>query len=204
MSYAPDLPVTKFFAAFLKRVLPARERGDELPTSAGILAAQSDFDMMARCIALSREANLAGELPFASLICRDGKIIAASNNRVVQEGDVTRHAEMLALSIAQQMAGSRRLRGCTLYSNVEPCAMCAFAIRETGISRVVYAIKLPVMGGQSRWNILADPQLSQVMPIYFARPPTIIAGLCAAEAEAVWNERHPVIWTLIKARGGFG
>lgn len=160
--------------------------------------------MMLRCIEISRKAAGSGELPFAALVCKDGKVIAESCNRVVQDGDVSRHAEILALSLAQRIVGSRRLRGHTLFTNVEPCPMCAFAIRETGISRVVYAIRSPVMGGHSRWAILHDDGLSRVMPIYFAGPPEIVAGFCTAEAEKVWNDQHPLMWKLIKARGSLG
>jgi tRNA(adenine34) deaminase len=160
--------------------------------------------MMTRCIEISRQAGGNGEFPFGALVCKDGKIVAESSNRVAQDRDVSRHAEILALSLAQRIVGSRRLRGHTLYSNVEPCPMCAFAIRETGISRVVYAIRSPVMGGHSRWAILQDDGLSRVMPVYFAAPPEIVAGFCAAEAEKVWNDRHPLMWKLIKARGGLG
>jgi len=160
--------------------------------------------MMTRCIEISREAATSGELPFAAIVCKEGRIIAESSNRVVQDGDVSRHAEILALSLAQRIAGSKRLRGYTLYTNVEPCPMCAFAVRETGISRVVYAIRSPVMGGHSRWAILEDDELSRVMPIYFSAPPEIVAGFCSTEAEKVWHDRHPLMWKLIKARGGLG
>ena len=95
-------------------------------------AASTDLEMMTRCIEISQKGVAAGELPFAAIVCKDGKIIAESSNRVVQDGDVSRHAEILALSLAQQIVGSKRLRGHTLYTNVEPCPMCAFAIRETG------------------------------------------------------------------------
>ena len=56
---------------------------------------------------------------------------------------------------------------CTLYSNVEPCAMCSYCIRETRIRKVVYAIRSPIMGGHSKWRILQDPQISSVIPEVF-------------------------------------
>ena len=162
-----------------------------------------DLAMMRRCIANSKE-TARNEFPFAALVCRDNQILAESGNRVVQDCDVSQHAEIIALSLAQRVSSSRRLRDCTLYTNVEPCPMCSFAIRETGIARVVYAIRSPVMGGHSRWSILGDDGLSRIMPVYFAPPPKVIANFCAAEAEDVWNERHPIMWKLIKARGLLG
>jgi tRNA(adenine34) deaminase len=162
-----------------------------------------DLAMMRRCIEISKE-TARNEFPFACLVCRDDQIVAESGNRVVQDCDVSQHAEIIALSLAQRVSGSRRLRGCTLYTNVEPCPMCSFAIRETGIARVVYAIKSPVMGGHSRWSILGDDGLSRIMPVYFAPPPKVVANFCVAEAEEVWSERHPIMWKLIKARGLLG
>jgi tRNA(adenine34) deaminase len=111
---------------------------------------------------------------------------------------------MLAMSEAQKALGRRRLKDCTLYSNVEPCAMCAFPIRETGIGRVAFAIVSPVMGGLSKWNVLGDPGISERMPQYFRRPPEVVAGLLEAEAEQVWRDWNPLIWTVIKRRGCLG
>jgi tRNA(adenine34) deaminase len=162
-----------------------------------------DRVMMARCIELSKETPK-GELPFAALVTQGGRIVAHSHNRVVRDCDVSRHAELVALAEAQSVTGSLRLRGCVLYTNVEPCPMCSFAIRETGIDRVVYAIRSRAMGGHSRWSILDDDQLSRVMPGYFSPPPELVADFCAEEAEKVWNDRHPLIWRMIKARGCLG
>jgi tRNA(adenine34) deaminase len=162
-----------------------------------------DHAMMRRCIELSKETPK-GELPFAALISQGGRVIAESNNSVVRDCDVSRHAELIALSNVQNVMGSRRLRGCTLYTTVEPCPMCSFAIRETGIGRVVYAIRSQVMGGHSRWSILDDDQLNRAMPVYFAPPPEIVADFCVAEAEKVWKDRHPLMWRMIKARGCLG
>ena len=162
-----------------------------------------DHAMMRRCIEVSRETPK-GELPFAALVSQDGRVLAESNNSVVRDCDVSRHAELIALSNVQNVTGSRRLRGYTLYTTVEPCPMCSFAIRETGIGRVVYAIRSQVMGGHSRWSILDDDQLNRAMPVYFAPPPEIVADFCVTEAEKVWKDRHPLMWRMIKARGCLG
>ena len=81
--------------------------------------------------------------------------------------------------------------------------MCAFPIRETGISRVVFALRSPAMGGLTRWNILGDPQLARTMPVFFSQPPEVVSGLLAHDAEAAWREWRPVLWALIKLRGCF-
>ena len=163
-----------------------------------------DVAMMQRCIELSETATRKGEFPFACVICEGGTIVAETTNRVAQNRDVTQHAELLAVSKAQQILGRKDLSRCTLYSNVEPCAMCAFPIRETRIARVVFAIKSPMMGGFSKWNVLRDAEIANVMPEAFGPVPETIGGLLQKEAEKVWWKWNPVIWGVIKSRGCFG
>ena len=160
-----------------------------------------DLRMMRRCVELSAEAVKQHELPFACVICRDGEIVAEAINRVVQEGDVTKHAEILAISQAQKLLGRSDLSDCTIYSNVEPCPMCSFPIRETRISRVVYAISSPMMGGLSKWNVLGDDEISNVMPEVFGDQPEVAAGVHYREAAAVWQKWNPVFWLGIRLRG---
>jgi tRNA(adenine34) deaminase len=164
----------------------------------------TDVAMMARCIALSREAVDAGEYPFACLIAKGDEVLVEATNRVARDCDVTHHAELLAISQAQRKAGTRKLKGCTVYSTVEPCPMCSFPIREAGISRVVFAIRSPLMGGHSRWNVLGDPELSASMPELFGPAPNVVAGVLRSEAEKVWWRMNPVVWGVIRMRGVFG
>jgi tRNA(adenine34) deaminase len=163
-----------------------------------------DAAMMARCIELSRLATQEGEFPFACVIAKDGTIVVETTNRVVRDGDVTRHAELVAVSLAQKALGTRDLSGCTLYTNVEPCAMCSFPIRETRISRVVYAIGSPLMGGDSRWDLLGDAEMSNVMPEAFGEAPEVVRGFLRPEAEKAWRNWNPLIWGVIRFRGCFG
>jgi tRNA(adenine34) deaminase len=160
-----------------------------------------DLQMMRRCVELSAEAVRQRELPFACVICRDGEIVAEAINRVVQDRDVTRHAEILAISEAQRVLGRSDLSDCTIYSNVEPCPMCSFPIRETRIGRVIYAISSPMMGGFSKWNVLGDNEISNVMPQVFGEAPEVAAGLQYREAAAVWRSWNPVFWLGIRFRG---
>ena len=163
-----------------------------------------DSRMMRRCIELSRIASTQGEFPFAALICaQDGSVIAEAANRVLRDRDVTRHAELLAVSDAQKVLGPAGLAGCTLYSNIEPCVMCSFPIRESRVSRVVFGMRSPMMGGFSRWNVLGDRVLSQQMPEVFSAAPEILAGLLAEEAAQAWKDWSPPIWEVIAARGCF-
>jgi len=165
--------------------------------------ASIDAVMMKRCIELSAIAAERGEFPFAAVIVKDGRVVVETTNRVTQDADITRHAELVAISEAQHTLG-RDLSSCALYSNIEPCAMCSFAIRESGIGRVVYAIDSPMMGGLSKWNVLRDREISEVMPEAFGGVPEVIAGLMRQEAEQVWERSNPVVWAVIKHRGCFG
>ena len=178
--------------------MDARTDGHDAPQSA------IDVMMMERCIRLSANATQSGELPFASLICRGNELVVETTNRVARDGDVTRHAELIAISEAQKVLGRRDLADCTLYTTVEPCAMCSYAIRETRIARVIYSIKSPVMGGLSKWNVLRDPELSQAMPEVFGAVPEVIAGLLRHEAEKVWSKWNPVLLVGHQARRIFG
>ncbi len=144
-----------------------------------------DREMMARCIELSRAAASEGEFPFASLVTFNDTIIAEATNQVARDSDITRHAELLAVSKSQKVLGRSKLNGCTLYTNVEPCPMCSFPIREARIRRVVFSLKSPLMGGFSRWDLLKDNRISDVMPEAFGPPPEVLGGVLAEDAEAV-------------------
>jgi tRNA(adenine34) deaminase len=160
-----------------------------------------DLAMMRRCIELSRAAIREGEYPFATIIALDGKVVAEAINRAVRDGDVSRHAEVIALSQAQKMLDRKQLRRATLYTNVEPCAMCSFCAREAQVGRVVYAIGSPVMGGSSKWNILRDEDVTDRLPQIFGSVPEVVSGLLNQEAEQVWREWNPAAWHMIKRLG---
>ena len=161
----------------------------------------TDRAMMARCIELSRIAVDKGEYPFGTVIARDGEIVAEAINRTVRDHDVTRHAEVIALSQAQKALGRPQLNHCTLYTNIEPCAMCAYCIRESWIGRVVYALGSPIMGGLTKWNILRDDDIAARMPQVFGAVPEIVSGVLAQEAEQAWWDWNPLAWEIIKQRG---
>ena len=160
--------------------------------------------MMTHCIALSKASGAAGEYPYGAVICRDGAIVAESINKVTHDGDVTRHAEVAAISLAQKVLGTISLDDCEIYVNAEPCAFCCYAIRESCMRRVVYALSSPHMGGVSKWNVLGDEDLCSAMPEVFAPPPEIVSGYMAEEAEKALIEWNPLIARIIKQRGLFG
>src|SRR3954462_626847 len=162
-----------------------------------------DAEMMRRAIALAVRSGEAGEYPYGVVICRDGNAVAESINRVAHEHDVTRHAEVVAISEAQKTLGTVSLDDCSIYVSAEPCAYCCYAIRESRIGRVVYGLTSPHMGGVSKWPVLIDRDLSDAMPEVFAAPPEILAGFMAQEAEDALLQASPVIGRAMKARGLF-
>ena len=163
-----------------------------------------DSLMMGHCIGLSKAAGKAGEYPYAAVICHDGMIVAEAINKVTHEGDVTRHAEALAISQAQKTLGTVSLEECEIYANAEPCALCCYAIRESRIRRVVYGLSSPHMGGLSKWNILGDTDICSALPEVFAPPPQVISGYMAKEAERALIEWNPLIAGIIIQRHLFG
>jgi tRNA(adenine34) deaminase len=175
-----------------------REPAGNVPVSD---SSGTDNAMMLRCIELSRIAVGKGEYPFGTVIALGGKIVAEAINRTTRQGDVTRHAEVIALSQVQQTITRERLRHCTLYTNIEPCAMCSYCIREAWIGRVVYALSSPVMGGMSKWNILRDDEMSGRMPEVFGAVPEVVSGVRVLEAQQSWRDWSPVAWQMIKLRG---
>jgi tRNA(adenine34) deaminase len=164
---------------------------------------QHDRAMMARAIALSKESGAAGEYPYGVLICLGGEVMAESINRVKHDTDVTRHAEVVAISAAQKKLRSTSLDDCVIYSSAEPCVFCSYAIRESRIGRVIYGLHSPHMGGLSKWNVLKDEGISRTMPEVFAPPPSVIAGFMADEAERALLEWSPLAWLATKSRGLF-
>jgi tRNA(adenine34) deaminase len=159
-----------------------------------------DGIMMRRCVALAQLARQSGEYPFSAVIARRGEFVCESLNMVRAERDVTRHAEMVAISSAQRTLRTTSLDDCTLYSTIEPCAMCSYAIREARIGRVVFSLHSPVMGGNSRWNVLTDSNLSSTLPEVFAPPPIVLSGYLQQDVQKVFRKRHPVAWQVMKAR----
>jgi tRNA(adenine34) deaminase len=94
----------------------------------------------------AREAAAAGEVPVGAVVVKDGKVIATGRNSPIQSCDPTAHAEINALREAAKKLGNYRLEDCDLYVTLEPCAMCAGAIFNARIRRVIYAAPEPKTG----------------------------------------------------------
>ncbi|MCL4137794.1 UNVERIFIED_CONTAM: hypothetical protein GTU68_051715 [Idotea baltica] len=101
------------------------------------------------------------EVPVGALIVRDQQIIGAAHNQCNQLRDPTAHAEMIAITQAAESVGDWRLEECTLYATLEPCPMCAGAILQARIPRVVFGAVDPKGGGVvSMYELLSDDRLN--------------------------------------------
>ncbi len=102
---------------------------------------------MQAAMAEARAAEAAGEVPVGAIIVSpEGEVIARGSNRVLRDSDPTAHAEIVALRSAGTTLGNYRLLGCTIYSTLEPCSMCAGAILHARLARLVYAAADPKAG----------------------------------------------------------
>jgi tRNA(adenine34) deaminase len=86
----------------------------------------------------ARAAGVSGEVPVGAVVVLEERIVGAAGNRTIADCDPTAHAEIVALRAAASAAGNYRLTGAALYVTIEPCAMCAGALVQARIARLVY------------------------------------------------------------------
>ena len=121
---------------------------------------------MEAAIEQARSALDHGDVPVGAVILRDGSIIAARHNERELTGDPSAHAEMLAIRDAAAGIGRWRLDDCTLVVTLEPCPMCAGAMVNARIGRLVYGAADPKAGAAgSLMNVVADPRLNHRLPV---------------------------------------
>ncbi len=112
---------------------------------------------MKEALEQAREALTEGEVPIGAVAVRDGRIISRGRNRRRALNDITAHAEMMCLRNLDGAIGGLSLAGVTVYSTLEPCAMCAGALVHYGASRVVYGAKDVKLGAAgSAFDILGQ------------------------------------------------
>ncbi|WP_164104136.1 tRNA adenosine(34) deaminase TadA [Candidatus Laterigemmans baculatus] len=120
-----------------------------------------DEHWMRRALEMASQAAVADEVPVGAVIVHEGRIVAAAHNQREQLRDPTAHAEMIAITQAAEAVGDWRLEGCALYVTLEPCPMCAGAILQSRIPRVVYgAVDAKAGAVESLYRLLGDPRLN--------------------------------------------
>ena len=139
----------------------------------------SEHDMwMGLALDLAREAAAAGEVPVGAIVVKDGRVIGRGANRREADQDPIAHAEILAIAEAAHAVGHWRLEDTTLYATLEPCPMCAGAILNARIPRVVYGCADPKAGAVlSLYTLLDDPRLNHRCEV--------VAGVRALECSEI-------------------
>jgi tRNA(adenine34) deaminase len=129
-------------------------------------AAMDDTDYMKLAVEEAHAAANADEVPIGAVLVSGGEVLGRGANRTIRDCDPTAHAEIVALREAAKRAGNYRLSGTTLYVTLEPCAMCAGAIIQARVARVVYGADDP-KGGAVRtcFEVLTHPKLNHQVDI---------------------------------------
>lgn len=141
---------------------------------------------MRRCLELAANAARAGDTPVGALIVRGDDVIAEGIECVRATRDPTAHAEVDAIRKACQQLETLDLRGCSIYSTVEPCVLCGYAIRRTGIAHVIYGVAAGQAGAwTSSYAILTDRALDGWPDV-----PTVTAGVLADECLAALRNKN--------------
>jgi tRNA(adenine34) deaminase len=120
-----------------------------------------DTEFMRRALVLARYAQDAGEVPIGAVVVHNGEIVGEGWNQPIRAHDPSAHAEIVALRAAAARLRNYRLTGTTLYVTLEPCAMCAGAIVQARVARVVFGAPDPKAGaGGSVFNLLGSEKLN--------------------------------------------
>jgi tRNA(adenine34) deaminase len=121
----------------------------------------TDHEFMELAVQEALQASQAGEVPVGAVLVQDGEVVARDHNRPISLNDPTAHAEILALRAGAARMGNYRLSGCELYVTIEPCLMCAGAIVQSRVSRLIYGARDEKGGAvKSLYHILEDPRLN--------------------------------------------
>ena len=146
-----------------------------------------DLDYMRLALEEARAAALTGEVPVGAIVVHDAKIVSRSGNRTIRDCDPTAHAEVVVLREAARALGNYRLPSTTLYVTIEPCSMCAGAIIQARVPRVVYGCDDPKGGGvRSCFEILSHPRLNHQVEVL----PGVLASECATLIQSFFAERR--------------
>lgn len=135
---------------------------------------------MAQALELARAAAAAGEVPVGCVIVREGQVVGRGRNRREKKQSTLSHAEVEAITQANEALGSWRLDDCTLYVTLEPCPMCAGAIINARIPRVYYGARDEVMGACGGvLNLFMED---------FPNRPALVGGVLAEECRQVLRD----------------
>ena len=152
----------------------------------------TDYELMGEALRLAAEAAAEGEVPVGCVITRNGEIVGRGRNRREQGKTALAHAEIEAISEACRNLGGWRLWECTLYVTLEPCPMCAGAIINARIPRVVY--------GASDTKFGAVGSVCALFSMGFNHRPAVESGLREEEAAAMMTEFFQKLRVELRSR----
>lgn len=145
----------------------------------------TDEHYMDHALTLARQAAARGDVPVGAIVVRDGRIVGTGMNTRERDADPTGHAEVVALREACRAAGRWRVDGATLYVTLEPCPMCAGALVNARVARLVYGADDPKGGAvRSLYEICDDPRLNHRMEVV----PGVRAQACAEILRTFFRE----------------
>jgi tRNA(adenine34) deaminase len=147
----------------------------------------TDHQYMHLAIEQARSSALRGEVPIGALVVLDDRILAAAGNRTITDCDPTAHAEIVALREAAIAISNYRLTGASLYVTIEPCAMCAGALVQARIARLIYGADEPKGGAiRSCLQVLGAPALNHRVAV----TPGILAEESVALLRSFFSDRR--------------
>jgi tRNA(adenine34) deaminase len=150
-------------------------------------SADPDISFIQVALEEARTAAAAGEVPIGACIVHDGKILARSGNRTIRDCDPTAHAEIIVIREAARLLRNYRMPGTALYVTIEPCSMCAGAIIQARIPRLVYGADDPKAGAvRSCFEILTNSTLNHQVEVV----PAVLAADCASILQSFFAARR--------------
>ncbi len=142
---------------------------------------------MRRALREAQKAEAQGEVPVGAVVVQGGRVIARGHNRPLGLSDPSAHAEIQALRRAAKKLGNYRLNGCDLYVTIEPCAMCAGAIVQARLRRVVYGTADPKAGAcGSALTVLNHSKVNHKVEVLSG----VLAGECAGVLSEFFRKRR--------------
>lgn len=150
-------------------------------------SADADISFMQIALEEARAAAAACEVPIGACIVHEGKILARSGNRTIRDCDPTAHAEIIVIREAARLLRNYRMPGTSLYVTIEPCSMCAGAIIQARIPRLVYGADDPKGGAvRSCFEILTNSTLNHQVEVL----PSVLAADCASILQSFFAARR--------------
>ncbi|HYS11073.1 MAG TPA: tRNA adenosine(34) deaminase TadA [Myxococcales bacterium] len=148
-----------------------------------------DETFMAEALAQARLAAAEGEVPIGAVVVADGRVVGRGRNAREWLNDPTAHAEILALQEASRELGRWRLSGATMYATLEPCPMCAGALINARIDRLVYGVADPKAGAvDTLFDVVRDSRLNHRVQVASG----ILAVECGEILRQFFRERRKV------------